>query len=116
MDVVVLVSGRGSNLKAICNAIDAGACQVDIAGVVSDRSKARALELAEARGIPTRVVPLRKGDDRDRWNEMLAAEVAELEPELIDRGSQPCDLGLLGHRNSPRAARIPVRRTGFGRG
>ena len=47
MDVVVLVSGRGSNLRAICSAIDAGTCHADIVGVVSDRKNAAALEFAE---------------------------------------------------------------------
>jgi len=83
MDVVVLVSGRGSNLRAICTAIDAGECDATIVGVVSDRKKAAALEFAARRGIPTRTVPLRKGDDRDSWNELLADEVAALEPDLV---------------------------------
>lgn len=83
MDVVVLVSGRGSNLRAICSAIEVGTCAARVVGVVSDRKKAAALEFADARGIPTRVVSLRKGDDRDAWNESLAAEVAELKPDLI---------------------------------
>ncbi|MGB5681963.1 MAG: formyltransferase family protein, partial [Polyangiales bacterium] len=83
MNAVVLVSGRGSNLRAICAAIDAGTCDANLVGVVSDRKDAAALQFAEDRGIPTRVVPLRKGDDRELWNARLAAEVAELEPELI---------------------------------
>jgi len=83
MDIVVLVSGRGSNLRAICDAIDAGTCDAVIVGVVSDRKATAALALAEDRGIPTRVVPLRKGDDRATWNESLAKEVAKLEPDLI---------------------------------
>lgn len=83
MDAVVLVSGRGSNLRAICGAIDAGACSATIVAVVSDRKRAAALEFAEARGIPTRVVPLRKGDDRDAWNEALALEVAAFKPDLV---------------------------------
>ncbi|MBW1760584.1 MAG: phosphoribosylglycinamide formyltransferase [Deltaproteobacteria bacterium] len=83
MDVVVLVSGRGSNLRAICSAIDAGTCHANIVGVVSDRKKAAALEFAEGRGIPTRVVSLRKGDDRNAWNDSLTAEVASLEPDLV---------------------------------
>jgi len=83
MDVVVLVSGRGSNLRAICNAIDAGTCDANIVGVVSDRKKAAALGFAQERGIPTRIVSLRKGDDRDAWNESLAEAVAALKPNLI---------------------------------
>ena len=83
MDIVILVSGRGSNLKAICSAIDAGKCDANIVGVVSDRKKAAALEFADARGIQTRVVSLRKGDDRDLWNEALAETVVSLKPDLI---------------------------------
>lgn len=83
MDAVVLVSGRGSNLRAICAAIDAGTCDANIVGVVSDRAKAAALEFASDRGVATRVVPLRKGDDRALWNDSLADRVAELDPDLI---------------------------------
>ncbi|MGB5268096.1 MAG: phosphoribosylglycinamide formyltransferase [Polyangiales bacterium] len=83
MDIVVLVSGRGSNLKAICSAIDAGTCDANIAGVVSDRKKAAALDFADARGIPTRLVSLRKGDDRDLWNDALAETVGSLKPDLV---------------------------------
>lgn len=83
MDVAVLVSGRGSNLKAICSAIDAGTCAANIVGVVSDRKKAAALGFADERGIPTRLVSLGKGDDRNLWNEALAETVASLNPDLI---------------------------------
>ena len=83
MDVVVLVSGRGSNLTAICDAIDAGKCDACIVAVVSDRRSAAALELADKRRIATRVVPLRKGDDRDLWNESLAEVVAGFKPDLV---------------------------------
>jgi len=83
MDAVVLASGRGSNLRAICRAIDEGRCEARIVGVVSDKRSAAALEFAEARGIPTRVVPLKKGDDRDQWNAELAHQVVALGPELL---------------------------------
>jgi phosphoribosylglycinamide formyltransferase-1 len=83
MDIVVLVSGRGSNLKAICSAIDAGTCNANIIGVVSDRKKAAALDFADTRGIPTRVVSLRKGDDRELWNDALAETVGSLKPDLV---------------------------------
>ena len=83
MDAVVLASGRGSNLRTICQAIDEGRCEARIVGVVSDKRSAAALEFAEARGIPTRVVPLKKGDDRDQWNAELAHQVVALGPELL---------------------------------
>ena len=83
MKTAVLVSGRGSNLRAICEAIDAGTCAADIVAVISDRRKAAALEFAERRRIPTRIVSLRKGDDRDLWNESLAEEVSAFGPDLV---------------------------------
>ena len=83
MKVVVLVSGRGSNLRAILEAIEAGSCAATVVGVISDRARAAALELAFTRSIPTRVIPLRKGDDREAWNERLAEEVTGFEPDLV---------------------------------
>ena len=83
MDIVVLVSGRGSNLQAICSAIDAGTCEANIVGVVSDRKNAAALDFADARGIATRRVALRKGDDRDLWNDALTETVVSLKPDLV---------------------------------
>ena len=83
MDVAVLVSGRGSNLRAICEAMDAGTCGANVVGVFSDRSKAQALEYARERGIPAAAVPLRKGDDRDLWNVTLAETVVAAKPDVV---------------------------------
>lgn len=83
MNIVVLVSGQGSNLRAIAGAIDAGTCAARIAAVISDRPGAAALAFAAERGIATEVVPLRKGDDRDAWNEALADRIAGFDPGLV---------------------------------
>jgi phosphoribosylglycinamide formyltransferase-1 len=103
MDAVVLVSGTGSNLRAICAAIDAGTCGANLVAVVSDRKSAAALEFAANRGIPTSVVPLRKGDDRGVWNELLASEVARFEPDLIVLA------GFMRLLGSPMLERFPGR-------
>lgn len=81
--IAVLASGQGSNLRAIVDAIDAGSCEAEVIGVVSDRAKAGALAFATERGIPVYLVPLRKGDDRDAWNAELARQVDSLEPQLV---------------------------------
>lgn len=47
----VLASGRGSNLQAIIDAIEAGRCPARVAVAVSDRARARALERARAAGV-----------------------------------------------------------------
>lgn len=61
----VLVSGRGSNLQAIIDAIEAGRLDADIKVVVSNLSDAYGLERARQHGIPTEVVP-HKRFRRDR--------------------------------------------------
>jgi phosphoribosylglycinamide formyltransferase-1 len=52
----VLVSGRGSNLEAIFQAIEQGALRARVALVVSSRPDAPALERAAGHGVPTRVI------------------------------------------------------------
>lgn len=81
--IAVLVSGRGSNLSALLNAIDAGTCQAEVRGVVSDRPEAPALELARARNLPVRVVKPKDYPSREAWDAALAACVEALAPELV---------------------------------
>jgi len=83
--LVVLVSGRGSNLHAIAEAIDAGACHARIAAVISDRGPDRceALGWATARGITTATVSPKVHPDRAAWDAALAEEVATHAPGLV---------------------------------
>lgn len=83
MRVAVLASGRGTNLRALAGAIDAGACAVELVGALSDRDGCDALAFAAARGLATRIV--RPADHRDRtaWDRALADAVRALEPELV---------------------------------
>jgi len=83
VDVVVLASGRGSNLGAILRAADDGRCAARVAAVVSDKPDALALELARSRGIQTAVLPFTKGDDRAAWDARLADTVASFAPRVV---------------------------------
>jgi phosphoribosylglycinamide formyltransferase-1 len=83
MDVAVLVSGRGSNLKALLEASAAGRCAGRVTAVVTDRRRAAALRVAEGHGIPTRVVRPADYETRALWDEALAATLSELSPELV---------------------------------
>jgi phosphoribosylglycinamide formyltransferase 1 len=83
MNVVVLVSGRGSNLQSLLEAIDEGRCDARICAVFSDRDSAQALELARARSIPAQVVKPANYLDRPTWDAALAQAVAAYEPELV---------------------------------
>jgi phosphoribosylglycinamide formyltransferase-1 len=83
MDIVVLVSGRGSNLRAIVEAIDEGRCAARIVGVVSDRRSAPALGFASERGLPTCVVHPREHSSREAWDAALAEAVGAWGAELV---------------------------------
>lgn len=83
MDIVVLVSGHGSNLRAVAAAIEAGTCDARIRAVISDRTNAPALEFAAERGVETLTLPLREGDDREAWNQELANAIAAFDPALV---------------------------------
>jgi phosphoribosylglycinamide formyltransferase-1 len=81
--LVVLVSGRGSNLRAIASAIEAGRCGATIAAVVSDRHSAEALTFATEKGIATSVVRPKDFADKPAWDAALAEAVAAHAPDLV---------------------------------
>ena len=81
--VVVLVSGRGSNLKAIGAQADAGALPVRIEAVVSDRADAGALDWARDRGIPAVVLSPRDFADRVAYGRALGDLVEGYAPQLV---------------------------------
>lgn len=81
--LAVLVSGFGSNLQAIIDAIAAGELAARIQCVISDRPGAHGLRRARDAGIPTRV--LRPGDypDRAAFSAALGQAIDECEVDLI---------------------------------
>jgi phosphoribosylglycinamide formyltransferase-1 len=81
--IVVLISGTGSNLRAICQAIDEGRCAARVLAVISDRASAQGLEFAQQKGITTAVVRLGDYPDRPHWDEALRDKVAHYGPELV---------------------------------
>jgi phosphoribosylglycinamide formyltransferase-1 len=83
MKLAVLVSGTGSNLRAIAAAIDAGTCAAAIVLVVSDKESAPALAFAAERGIATAVVMPKSHADRAAWDVALAERVAAASPDLV---------------------------------
>ena len=83
LPIAVLISGSGSNLGAVLDAIAAGRCAAEVRAVISDRSSARGLERASAAGVTTRVVRIADYPDRERWNLGLAEIVASYEPQLV---------------------------------
>ncbi len=81
--IAVLVSGRGTNLQAIIDAIEEGKIEGKIVGVISNRKKAYALERAKKKGIPTYYLPARKGESREEYDKRLDEIISSLNPDLI---------------------------------
>jgi len=75
--IVVLISGRGSNLRAL---LDAG---LPVSAVISNRADAEGLSLSAARGVTTRVVEHRRHATREAFDAALAAEIDRSAPRLI---------------------------------
>ena len=69
--IAVLISGRGSNLTAIADAIDAGALQARIGLVISNRADAPGLEFARGRQIPAKTLPHGDYASRDAYDRAL---------------------------------------------
>jgi phosphoribosylglycinamide formyltransferase-1 len=77
MAVVVLISGRGSNMQAI---LDAG---IPVAAVISNRAEAAGLAIAAQRGVATAVVDHRRYASREAFDGALAAEIERHAPQLV---------------------------------
>ena len=82
--VVVCVSGGGTNLQAIIDAVKAGEiADTEIVGVISNNKNAYALERAEKAGIPGMCVSPKDFETRDLFNEALLQKVNDLKPDLV---------------------------------
>ena len=84
LDVVVLVSGGGTNLQAIIDAVESGGItNTRIAGVISNNKNAYALERAKKHGVESRCVSPKDFTSREEFNERFQEAVEELKPDLI---------------------------------
>ncbi len=82
--VCVMVSGGGTNLQAILDAIDSGKItNAEVTGVVSNNPEAYALERAKAHGVPAVCVSSRDYADREKFYDALIEAVDSFDPGLI---------------------------------
>jgi phosphoribosylglycinamide formyltransferase 1 len=77
--VVILISGRGSNMQALLGA----KLPCRIAAVISNRVDAEGLSIAKAHGIPTAVVEHRNYADRDSFDTALAQSIDAFNPDFV---------------------------------
>jgi len=83
MKIGILISGRGSNMVALVDAVKSGEIpNSEIAVVISDKSDAPGLEKARERGVETIVIE-RKGRSREEHDTDIIAELQKRDVELV---------------------------------
>lgn len=84
LKICVCVSGGGTNLQAIIDAIANGTItNTQIAGVISNNKNAYALERAKEHGIPAACVSPKDYESREAFHDALLAAVKAYQPDLI---------------------------------
>ncbi len=82
-NIVILISGRGSNMEAIVHACAREGWAARVAAVVSNRPDAAGLAFAQAQGIATAVVNHRDYPDRESFDAELARAVQAFSPDVV---------------------------------
>lgn len=83
INIVVLISGRGSNLQAIINGIETGKVDARISCVISNKPDAFGLERAKQHNIPSAVVNSKEFKDKGGYEKELLRVIDDYKPDLI---------------------------------
>ncbi len=81
--IAVLISGSGSNLQALLDAVADGEIAGRIVRVISNRAEAGGLERARRAGVEAEVLPHGDYPDRETYDAALAARLATANPDLV---------------------------------
>lgn len=81
--LVVLISGNGSNLQAMIDAVQSGTLKAEISAVISNKRDAYGLERARKAGIPVLVLPKMKEQTREEYDAQLAQAVQLYAPDWV---------------------------------
>lgn len=81
--IVILISGRGTNLQSIIDAVEEGRINAVISAVISNRPDAKGLERARLGNIDAVVIDQKEYDDRSAYDRALIAKIDEYAPDLI---------------------------------
>ncbi len=82
-NIVILISGRGSNMEAIIRAAKAERWPVRIAAVISNKPDAAGLAYAAQHDIPTAVIANKSYSSREAFDHALATEIDRFSPDLV---------------------------------
>jgi phosphoribosylglycinamide formyltransferase-1 len=81
--LVILISGRGSNMRSIIEAINHQQLDATVAAVISNRPDAAGLEYASSQSIPTKIIDHKAFADRDSFDRALAQQIDEFKPDYV---------------------------------
>jgi len=81
--VAVLISGRGSNMKALIEAASAPDYPAEIVGVISNRAGAEGLRTAQAAGIATKVVSIKDYPDKQAADQAIDAQLRQWNTDIV---------------------------------
>jgi len=82
-NIVILISGRGSNMEAVVRAAGAEGWPARVAAVISNKLDAGGLAFAQARGIPTAVVSNKDFATRAEFDARLQEVIDTFQPDLV---------------------------------
>jgi len=82
-NIVILISGRGSNMEAVVRALEAEGWPARVAAVISNKLDAGGLAFAQARGIPTAVVSNKDYATRAEFDARLQDVIDTFQPDLV---------------------------------
>ncbi|OXC75070.1 phosphoribosylglycinamide formyltransferase [Caballeronia sordidicola] len=81
--IVILISGRGTNMETVVRACARDGWQAVVAAVISNRPDAAGLAFAAENGIPATVVDHRGFTTREAFDQALARAIDDFEPDLV---------------------------------
>ena len=82
-NIVILISGRGSNMEAVVRAAEAQQWPARVAAVISNKIDAGGLAFAASRGIPTAVVANKEFATREAFDAALQETIDRFSPDLV---------------------------------
>ncbi len=83
LKIAVLISGSGSNLQAIMDAIAAGEVKAEIVGVLSNKGEAYGLTRARNQNIPTAVISHKDFEGREAFDAAMIAQIDAWQPDVV---------------------------------
>ncbi len=81
--LVILISGRGSNMAAIIDAIATHQLNASIEAVISNKTDAKGLQTAQQAGIATVTIEHQGFDSREAFDSALIKEIDKYQPDLV---------------------------------